>query len=531
MAGAFGCQAILGIDSTTFDESQDAGGDANSQTDAAPNDAPNSGDSPSSVASITLSPTSLRLTPGSSADVTVTLLRAGVTGNVTVDVDGLDGGVTSAPIVIADETTSGSLHFTAAANAPFGGLIAQVRTSVASIAPVSLPIVVPGPSGTIDTSFASGEAAFTPGDAGTTASAVAVAVQSDSQVIVGVQPTGTTGWAIVRLDATGALDPTFNAAAAAIVPSDGALSDLVVGATDDIFAVGTSQNQLTVVHLLANGTRDPKFGTQGIARLDNVNFSSGSTGSGIAIQSDGRPIAVGARIEGADRPGLAVRFNNDGSRDVGFAGGGSQTLSIKQSLVKVAITSDDRIAGGGNDNTPSPPTLMTFHMSSGGDPDTAFSPSGIVDGISGPQSTNDIAIRPDAGYVLVGRDNSSVGLCAIAQFALAGDAGVDTTLGYPVANNASCTAVAVQTDGRFVVTGGGGGSFDHYGFLVRMISPSTLDSTFGDAGAGVVYYADHSIPSSVPYRFLYDVAIGPDGRIVAAGNQVGAGVFVIRVWP
>ena len=527
IAGAFGCQAILGIDDTTFTNvaSSEAGADA--ANDAPTGDASPPGDAATS-ASITLTPSLVRLSPGSSADVAVALERAGVTGNVTLQIEGLDGGVSAASIVIADETSTGTLHLTASASAAFGSQLVNVHPSIATIPDAPLTVLVPAPPGTVDDTFAGGEAAFASGgDAN--ASGVAVGVQKNNSVVVAVVSGSGTGWVIVRLDPNGVLDSVFNANSAAVLPTTGSISDLVIGASDDIYAVGTStptQNQLTVVHLLADGTRDNLFGTNGVTVLDNVDFSQGSTGSGIAVQSDNRPIAVGATKQGASSAGLVVRFNKDGSRDDMFGNSGRQDFSDTQTLRRVAVTADDRIAAGGTDSN----FMLTVHLLASGALDTSFSPTGAVDGTSVAMGGFDISVRPDAGYVVVGVDNQGIGGCAITQFALLGDASAEADETYPGTNNGRCGAVATQPDGKFLIVGGYGGSEDHTGFILRMVSLTTRDPSFNDAG-GVIYAADHSITQTVPYRFFNDVTVGPDGRIVAVGMQMSAGVLVVRVWP
>ncbi|MEO7109348.1 MAG: hypothetical protein ABI183_02825, partial [Polyangiaceae bacterium] len=75
----------------------------------------------------------------------------------------------------------------------------------------------------------------------------------------------------------------------------------------------------------------------------------------------------------------------------------------------------------------------------------------------------------------------------------------------------------------------GGGSFNHYTWVLRLTAPTVLDRAFDDGG--VVFFADHSVNMTVPYRSFYDVAIAPDGRIIAVGSQQSAGILVVRIWP
>ncbi|HEX7664055.1 MAG TPA: hypothetical protein VF407_06090 [Polyangiaceae bacterium] len=522
-AFAAGCQAILGIDDTTF---VPEGADATDGTDGATTsdggtDGSNGdgGTTDSGSPSFTLSSAIVRVTPGSTADVAIALNRAGLTGDVTFDVEGLDGGVTAAPVTIADGSSSGSIHVVVPSSTPAGtDVLTSVHASFGASRP--LEIVAPGPSGTLDTSFANGEAAFTLGDAGTGATAVAVGVQKDGRVVLGARVTGSQqGWAVVRFDPQGVLDPTFDTNAAAAMPTSGILNDLALGPAGDVYALGTANDQMTIVHLNADGTRDNLFGTNGIASLNPVNFSQGTTGTGVAVQSDGRAVAVGAdkRTSGSS---VVLRFAKDGTVDGTFA----QVTVSSETLARIHALPDDSLVAAGADSTSGGAQLLLLVPKNGG--------SSVAHlGTSPAHSAADVAAIGDAGYVTVGRNFSAQGICEITIFPF--DAGASTSgvgLSQPVGNNAYCSAVVAEADGRYVFAGNGGGSFDHTGFVRRMIPPTTLDPTFADGG-GVVFYADHSTPSSIPYRTFNALAIAPDGRIVAAGNQNNAGILVVRIWP
>lgn len=532
LAAAVGCQAILGIDDTTFDSDSgmSSGGDASNGSDGG-SDA--NGGTDASAPSLSLSPSSVRVLPGASTDVGVTIVRAGITGDVTISADDLDAGVGIAPIHIADGQTTGTLHVTVSPSSKPGSQdVANVHASLAGSSAVPLTIAIPGPPGTIDQTFANGEAALALGDAGFASTVRGIGVQSDGKIVIGAAAygPGPSGWAIVRLDQSGTLDTTFDDNALVATPQSGAVSGLVVGPLDDVWVVGTSSNQITVVHLNADGTRDNKFGTLGIATTSPVQFNNGSQGTSIAVQSDDKPIAVG--IDRAGNIGVVVRFTLDGALDNTFGSSGRTELDTFHFPVNVKILPDDSILATGTDHSSgivSP--MFVMRMTKGGALDTTYTATGYADtAVMTHANAQAVANVPDAGFMVVGGDQTGQIQGLIAQFPYDGGAPVsENDIGYPVSINTTLGTVAVQPDSRFLITGNGGGSFDHTTFLLRMLSPTVIDPSFADGG-GVVFFADHSMPSSIPYRYFYATAFTPDGRMVVGGNQQNSGILVVRVW-
>jgi uncharacterized delta-60 repeat protein len=160
-----------------------------------------------------------------------------------------------------------------------------------------------------------------------------------------------------------------------------------------------------------------------------------------------------------------------------------------------------------------------------GDFDPAFSGDGkatINFGGDEARDYADVATTPDGGSVLVGTTEAvphpadhSLGF-AIAKLgpggtldpSFSGDGKVVVELGI----SARANAVAVQPDGKIIVAGydvaeGGATFFD----VIRLNSDGTPDTSFGSGGTASAGFsgADQAAAS--------DVAIAPDGKIVAAG--------------
>ncbi|MGH7282024.1 MAG: hypothetical protein ACRELY_10905 [Polyangiaceae bacterium] len=523
IASGLGCQAILGIDGTTF--SPDSGASDANAGDGSTSDATGEAGS----GSLSVSPSTVRIAPGGSADVTVTITRAGDTSDVQVSANDLDAGVTIAPITIASGASTGTLHVAVPASASAGAQdIAMIHASLSGAANVPLTVVVPGLPGTIDETFANGQASFGP----STAIAVAVAVQSTGEIVVGGQPGGGTGWSIVRFDISGVLDATFDTNAAETIPSGGQLSDLALGTHDDIYATGSNGSQLVVYHLNADGTRDNTFGTLGVAQLGAVDYPQGSNGLSIDVQSDDRPVVVGTQNPTGSPVPILVRFATNGAWDETFGSNGHVQLTTDQTLGGVVVLPDDRIAAGGTDTATLPLDLIAAHFTKDGAADTAFSATGFVrSGTNNEWTAGNIAIGPDAGYLTVGKNAGVTTLgCIIGLFTATGDAGTFAPLTSTGAAYDSCTSAITQSDGHFLVTGFGGHNQQNWAYVERMLSPSAVDPSF-NGGSGVLFFADHGLNPSVAFRSFYDVAIAPDSRIVAVGGVDSAGAMVVRIWP
>ena len=136
---------------------------------------------------------------------------------------------------------------------------------------------------------------------------------------------------VVRLDATGARDPSFGA--------DGVRTIAVTGNHDAALAVGvqadgkivaaggagwtrTVPSRFAAVRLLADGSLDPSFSGDGIRTAAMPIRNSGA--NGLAIQPDGKLVLVGA----AGGQIAVARWNTDGSWDASFSADGRLTTRV-----------------------------------------------------------------------------------------------------------------------------------------------------------------------------------------------------------
>ncbi|MDQ4089799.1 MAG: hypothetical protein M3163_05800, partial [Actinomycetota bacterium] len=147
-----------------------------------------------------------------------------------------------------------------------------------------------------------------------------------------------------RLNADGALDTTFGTDGRGWVPYDdrtllGQTQNYALAIQPDGKIVARGQRSYPsrdgandfagVSRFTSNGLPDTTFSEDGYAetRLDTTMFRRGTTISGVALQPDGRIVAVGQTYDGGGRdPEYRVtlyRYLPDGRPDLEFAGSGA----------------------------------------------------------------------------------------------------------------------------------------------------------------------------------------------------------------
>src|SRR5215218_727706 len=207
--------------------------------------------------------------------------------------------------------------------------------------------------------------------------------------------------------APGDLDPTFSgdgkqttdlplglSAAAAVVlqPEDG-----------KIVAVGTDLAHGSGVFAVArynpNGTLDTSFSGDGRQRTDVT--PSGDRASGVALQPDGKIVAVGSAASG----GFALaRYNPDGSLDSSFSGDGKQTTTGFSGATGVAVQDDGKIvAVGGTGGEGQAKDFALARYNTGGSLDTSFSGDGKQrTDFGGSDAARAVVLQADGKIVAVG---------------------------------------------------------------------------------------------------------------------------------
>src|SRR5690606_27978754 len=141
-------------------------------------------------------------------------------------------------------------------------------------------------------------------------------------------------FAVIRLNADGGLDTTFNGTGWVTTDLSSASSAAYAVATapdGKIVAAGgtglgsAAASRTVVVRYLANGTPDESFGPGGVRETEVGGYIDRATDA--AVQQDGKVVVTATLRRTGD--GLAdfavLRFNADGTPDSGFAANGVYT--------------------------------------------------------------------------------------------------------------------------------------------------------------------------------------------------------------
>ena len=301
-------------------------------------------------------------------------------------------------------------------------------------------------------------------------SASAVVLQPDRKIIVSGNAGGFS--CIYRYNSDGSLDDSFDKDGKLFFPKWG-IAGIALQADGKLVAVGSVSNgtdlDFAIIRFNTDGTIDNEFGTGGevLTDFNNLKDQAGA----VAVQTDGKIIVAGVAEVSTNPTKLdfaLARYNTDGSLDNDLDEDGKQTIPVSPSLqpqVSIVIQNDGKIVVGGS---------------------TLFS-SGF-----------DITID----FILM-RFNTDGSL----DNSFDGDGKVTTNFG-PGSSSAILSQIALQGDGRIVA----GGSFRGDFAIARFNTDGSLDNSFDGDGRVTTDFNGAS-------DALEGMAIQSDGKIVAAGSS------------
>jgi len=206
-----------------------------------------------------------------------------------------------------------------------------------------------------------------------------IAIQSDNKIVVvgkgQLNANTNSDFAVVRFTSSGALDSSFGGGKGYVTLDlgfDDAAQSVTVLSSGKILVGGWSSDgvhtRFALLEFNADGSLDTSFGN-GTGKVTTIVGVSDAVEYGIAVQSDGKIVAVGQASDGLGGTDVAlVRYNADGSLDTSFG---------KQSQASIAAA--DAVKAEGNSGT----TAFTFTVTRTGDLSAAQSVSYGVTG-SGP---------------------------------------------------------------------------------------------------------------------------------------------------
>jgi len=310
-----------------------------------------------------------------------------------------------------------------------------------------------------------------------------------------------------------------------------------------ILVAGFSNNgvdpDFALVRYNANGSLDGTFGNGG--RVTTPIGTSYDYISDVTVQADGKILVAGYTNNGSDTDFALVRYNTDGSLDSSFGNGGKVTTAIGASInignvvgagndaaSSVAVQSDGKIVVAGDTNKEGGYTVdfAVVRYNANGSLDGTFGNGGKVATAIGSNQDygEDGTVQPDGKILVAGfSDNGSNYDFALVRYNA--DGSLDSSFG----NGGRVTtaigtghdygrSVAVQTDGKILVTGESWNGSNYDIALVRYNTNGGLDSSFGSGGKVTT-----AIGTSTDDG--WSVAVQPDGKILVAGDTGNGGNY------
>jgi uncharacterized delta-60 repeat protein len=289
----------------------------------------------------------------------------------------------------------------------------------------------------------------------------------------------------------GDLDPTFGAGGKVITrmsqeSGNDDIQTIALQSDGRIIAVGPAwrgdtNKDFGVVRYNLDGTLDDTFGTGGKVVTNISNINNEDIAFAVAIQPDGRAVVAGFAFNGSEGPDFALaRYNTDGSLDMTFGAGGKTVTPLggDDKVLGLVIQGDGKIVAAGHAST----DFALVRYNTDGSPDRSFGKGGKVITDVSAANLNDNAFD-----------------------------------------------LALQEDGRIIACGfifdrtTGGDTA-----LVRYNTDGSLDTSFGTGGKVII-----NLSPINGHDHAYQVAIQPDNKIVAVGNvnngSTGRDFAVIRL--
>jgi uncharacterized delta-60 repeat protein len=270
-----------------------------------------------------------------------------------------------------------------------------------------------------------------------------VVIQADGKIVVaGTRFEGDLlvgDFAVVRYNPDGTLDADFGSGGIVLTQLQGEAFAVALQDDGRIVLAGTSalsgvSYDIALVRYEADGTLDTSFDGDGIAIVD-LDSDAGDVATDVALQSDGKFVVAGwVDPKGPEVGGdfLLARFNPDGSLDTQgldpyldapFGVGGWVTTDFDagdEEAWAVAIESGGKIVVGGRtgvnpDETPSDFALARYNVD--GSLDQTFGSGGklTTEFETGDNGIGGLAIQADGAIVAAGRGR----IGGVRQFALA----------------------------------------------------------------------------------------------------------------
>jgi uncharacterized delta-60 repeat protein len=373
----------------------------------------------------------------------------------------------------------------------------------------------------------------------TLAGAQAVSIQPDGKIVLAgtCGPYGARVMCVTRMTRGGLVDLSFGSGGQVTLTNGTFYNDydvvgvvtqasgrIVVGAT----CISVAISAPCIFGLLPSGSTDTTFGVGVTGQNASVDVTLISQATAMAFDA-----SVGIFLSGVcstvehpeeGRRFCTTPFSSDGSL---FTNANQQKLGIPTGDYvgsALAIQSDGKIVVAGicRENGDSQFCALRYEMSAVAGElvlDTTFNGTGklIIAQQGRTQFTRTVTVQRDGKIIIVGNCSTPTSASQFCALRLNADATIDMTfngtgrveVSYP-GFSAIPAAVALQPDGKIIVTGSCGTNF----CWTRLTESGVLDESFGTGGRSIATLGINANANAV--------AIQPDGRIVSAGYCEGA---------
>jgi uncharacterized delta-60 repeat protein len=252
-----------------------------------------------------------------------------------------------------------------------------------------------------------------------------LALQSDGKILIGGTSSISESFSIARYTEDGTLDPTFGGdGTISIDPTDELdfINSVRVQDDDRIVIAGTASHgdttgQFALVRLNPDGSLDASFDDDGVVLLDR----GGRSGAlGVAIQDDGKIVAVGSTKKGAysgtDVPqdSVLARWLPNGALDGSFGDRGVVIAELDglgfDAAYEVIVAPDGKLVVSGAWTDVQSGRMFVARFGPNGSKDTCFGDDGVFSDYA--------ARREDRAHSLVRLDDGSLLVAGCAECAI-----------------------------------------------------------------------------------------------------------------
>ncbi|WP_169742460.1 choice-of-anchor U domain-containing protein [Comamonas granuli] len=368
-------------------------------------------------------------------------------------------------------------------------------------------------------------------------------------VLAGYSYIGTQNYiSLIRLNTDGTLDSSFSADGKLLLPSDAGKSNgiygmglqpdgkmVLIGNTNG----GKSDGTYFLMRLGADGTVDTDFNGTGTHYINIGNGEDG--GHAVAIQPDGKILAAGTSVRNGNYDFSLARLNADGSLDTSFGTDGTVVVpvgSYRDLGLGVTLQPDGKIIMVGTAQTVNG-AIWNFgiiRLNPDGSLDSSFNGAGKQQVSFGGTSDDawNVAVQADGKIVVSGLSGGEFGIARLNA-----DGSMDASFGaggkqyfYVGGGEAESHSLILQPDGKIVMAGMARNGSNSLDFALMRLNPNgSPDTSFN---------ANGPVPGQLLARVGNDADLGysavlqPDGKIVVAGYSSHGGTTqfsLIRVNP